>query len=412
MPSFSDANGIMMDAMLSVGRPAVRPTAVGAVVFVGACALPWVGLLDAEQIGDTHVYRRYGEAMLDGKLPYRDLYVEYPPGALPTFVAPALAGDHYTTVFKLLMVALGVATVALVVATLTRIGAETRDLYAAALVVGLAPALLGPVFLINFDLWPAALSAAALSLLASRRYALALALLGVATTAKVYAVVLLPLALVFAARRAGRRAALWAGAAFGAAVAMIVLPFVVVAAGGVGFDLLVALRRPLQIESLGSSILLALHALGLYDPTVNSDYNSQNLGGTLPHVVATLSGVLQLAALGAVWTVFARKRPRMPALLLASAAALAASLCFAKVLSPQFMVWLVPVVALAVQGAGVLAVALLGIALALTHVWFPARYGDLVELGDIAWVVLLRNLALFALFLVLLSRLRREPLAA
>ena len=389
--------------------PALRAAVLGAVVYVGACSLPWVGLFDRDQIGDTHLYRSYGEAILDGELPYRDFYVEYPPAALPIFVAPGLTGDHYATVFKILMVVLGVAAVAVVVSGMRGAGARTGDLYRSALVVALAPALLGPVFLINYDLWPALLTAAALALLVGRRELLALAMLGVATAAKVYPIVLLPLALVWVARRSGLGAARNAGLAFIAALGTIVLPFVVLATGGVGFDLLVALRRPLQIESLGSSVLLGLHSLGAYEPSVNSDYNSQNLGGALPRGVSIVSTLLEVGALALVWLTFARRRAREEALVLACAAAVTAAVCFAKVLSPQFLVWLVPVVALATRSAGSAGLVLFASSLALTHVWFPTRYGDLVALGNVAWVVLLRNLVLVTLFAWLLVRLRREP---
>ena len=33
------------------------------------------------QIIDTPVYERYGEAILDGQVPYRDFDLEYPPAA-------------------------------------------------------------------------------------------------------------------------------------------------------------------------------------------------------------------------------------------------------------------------------------------------------------------------------------------
>ena len=48
-------------------------------------------LLRREQIVDTPVYESYGDAMERGQVPYRDFAVEYPPGALPVFVVPALA---------------------------------------------------------------------------------------------------------------------------------------------------------------------------------------------------------------------------------------------------------------------------------------------------------------------------------
>ncbi|MDQ3822863.1 MAG: hypothetical protein M3321_06445, partial [Actinomycetota bacterium] len=89
--------------------------AVAGAVFVAACALPNAGLLDEGQVGDTPQYREKGAAVLRGDVPYRDVYLEYPPGAIPVFVAPALGDDaHYATRFKLLMVGLGLATVGLV----------------------------------------------------------------------------------------------------------------------------------------------------------------------------------------------------------------------------------------------------------------------------------------------------------
>ena len=50
-----------------------------------------VGFYEREQIVDTPVYESYGEAIADGEVPYRDFAVEYPPGALPVFLVPALA---------------------------------------------------------------------------------------------------------------------------------------------------------------------------------------------------------------------------------------------------------------------------------------------------------------------------------
>jgi len=84
-----------------------------------------------------------------------------------------------------------------------------------------------------------------------------------------------------------------------------------------------------------------------------------------------------------------------------AAAATAAFVGFGKVLSPQFLVWLVPLVPLVRGRRGVAAAAMLVTALLLTQAWFPRHYWDYVYEGDRAWVVLARDVALVALVAVL-----------
>ncbi|MBW3592562.1 MAG: hypothetical protein KY396_02615, partial [Actinobacteria bacterium] len=93
-------------------------------------------------------------------------------------------------------------------------------------------------------------------------------------------------------------------------------------------------------------------------------------------------------------------------LVAASAAAVVAFVAWGKVLSPQFLVWLVPLVPLVGGGAGLTAGALLAAALVVTQLWFPFRYWDVVALEPAAWLVLGRNALLVALFAVLLAAIR------
>ena len=92
-----------------------------------------------------------------------------------------------------------------------------------------------------------------------------------------------------------------------------------------------------------------------------------------------------------------------------SAAALVAFVALGKVLSPQFLIWLVPAVPLVGGIRGLRASALLAVALVLTQLWFPSRYWDLArELDPLpSTLVLLRDLVLVAV-LVVLVRDRRE----
>jgi hypothetical protein len=89
-----------------------------------------------------------------------------------------------------------------------------------------------------------------------------------------------------------------------------------------------------------------------------------------------------------------------------SAAAVCAFIAFGKVLSPQFLLWLIPLVPLVRGRRGLAAIGLLTIALGLTQVWFPRRYWDYVYAFKGADIVLARNLALVALLAVLVWPVR------
>jgi Glycosyltransferase family 87 len=371
-------------------------------------ALLHTGLWSGTQIIDTPVYERYGEAILDGQVPYRDFDLEYPPAALPAFVLPALAeqGD-YDSAFELLMWACAVGAVVALGLALAAVDAGTPRLYGAICFLALAPLALGTVVLSRYDLWPAALTIAALAAFVGRRERIGFGLLGLAVAAKIYPLVLLPLVLVWAAKRRGTRE-LWIGlGCFVGVLALCFVPFLILSAGGVAHSIGTQLGRPLQLESLGASFLLAAHQLGLYDATVESSHGSQNLAGPLPDTIASLQTAFQLAAVGVVWAVFAARGQGREGLLTAGAASVAAFIAFGKVLSPQFLIWLLPLVPAVAGTGGLAACALLFVALVTTQLWFPFRYWDVVALEPVGWLVLVRDLLLVGLYAILLFALSR-----
>ena len=378
------------------------------------------GFFANDPIVDTPVYERYGAAMADGELPYRDFEVEYPPGALPVFLIPALgdpSSDTFRVRFETLMAFFGQAMIVCLAVALVALGASRAWLIGALCFAALAPLALGPVVLSRFDLWPAALTAAALCALVTGRLRLGHVALGAAIVAKLYAAVLAPLAVVYVWRREGRREALVCAGFMLGVVLLVFLPFVVVAPGGVWDSLWNQASRPLQIESLGAGVLLVAHHVFGSGTTVESSHGSQNLAGRWPEVFAVGQTVLQAATLLATWILFARGPANPSRLLLASAAALVAFVSLGKVLSPQFLIWLIPVIPLVAGRRGLTATALLAAALVLTQLWFPYRYWELaLELGTLeSWLVLARDLALVALFAFLVWGLRdrdSERLAA
>ena len=380
----------------------------GLVLLTLATTVPNVQFLDERNVGDTQLYHTYGQNIREGKLPYADFYMEYPPGAIPAFVAPTLGeDDRYASHSKWIQWLLAAACVVLVAVAVAATGRGASSVYLATGAVALAPVALGRVTFTRFDFWPAALTALALALLARRRHRSGGAALAVATAAKIYPVVLLPLALGLAWRQGGRSKVRELLVVYAIVLAGIVLPFAVLGLGGVGHSLLEQLRRPLQVESLSSSVLLAAGQLGFYEPTVITSYGSQNLDGNLPAALALLAALGGLLALGWIWLAFARG-PAAPAdLLAAAAAAVLAFVVLGKVLSPQYLIWLVPLVPLVRGARGVAASALLGAAMVLTQLWFPSRYWELVAFDALpSWLLLARDLTLLALLALLLWPVR------
>ncbi len=397
-------------------RQRIAAIGVGALaLFLVAWLLLHQGFWSRSAITDVPLYERYGEAMVRGLVPYRDFAVEYPPGALPVFALPTAGEgtDGYRHVFELLMWLCGAGALAAMLVALRALGRRLGSLAAALLFAALAPLLLGSVVLSRFDLLPAALTAAALAALLTGRERVGCAALGLGAAAKVYPAVLLPLALAYVWRRRGRREALLGAGAFAGVVAAFVLPFALVAPGGLWDSFSVHATRGLQIESLGASVMLAAHQVAGLDLTVVSSSGSQNLSGGAADVLAALQTLLQLSAVVAIWVAFARGPADRERLVRYSAAALCAFVALGKVLSPQFLIWLLPIVPLVRGRRGAAASALLGASALLTQLWFPSRYWDLAD--DLAaapsWFALMRNLVLLALVAVLVSP-RREAAAA
>ena len=355
-----------------------------------------------------HLYGIYADRFLSGDLPYRDLFVEYPPGAFAVFLPPAvLPGGAYNFAFKSLMALCGLAALFAVLLALATLGVRGRRLYAVAGLFALSPIAVGPISLNTYDLFPAALTAGALAALLRRRDLLAFGLLGLAVTAKLYPLVLVPPAAAYVWTVAGRRRALRSLLVFGGVVTLVVGPFAVLTPGGLWDSFHAQSSRGLQIESLGGAVLLAAHRLGLYDATVvrgSTGAVTRDLAGSFADTTATIMSVLQLAAVAAVWALYARA-PRDPQrLALAFAAATAGFLVFNRFLSPQYLVWLIPLVLLVSGRSGTAAGTLLATSLVLGQIWF-FHYRDVFALDRIVWLVVARDAALVGLFAGLAARL-------
>jgi uncharacterized membrane protein len=389
-----------------------------AAVFTGSFMLLHHSFWGRHQLVDTPLYEAYADSVRAGDVPYANFRLEYPPGALAAFMAPELTSvpgrfGTYGHAFEKWMAGCGIAMTLLVALALARLSADPRHVLGALALVAVSPLLLGPVLLSRFDLLPAMLTVGALAALVWGRPRIGVVVLAAAGATKLYPLVALPVVLLWVARTRGRREAAICGAAGAVTLTAFFAPFAVVSPAGLSHSLAVQASRPLQVESLGATFLVVLHHLAGFHVTLHEDHGSKNILGATAGAIGGVATLLQLAALLLVGVLFARGPTDRDRLALAFAASVTAFVTFGKVLSPQYMIWLVPLVPLVPGPARWKAGALLAAALVLTQLWFPDRYGqyaDHLRLTE-SLLVLARDLVLVAVFAVLVRALRPGRLA-
>jgi hypothetical protein len=381
------------------------PTTV--LLAIGGFVVSWLvihhGWFTRGQLLDTTVYAHYAHLMKAGRLPYRDFAEVYPPLALPVFLIPGLiAGKYwggYNQVFQLGMLACGLFAVGLAAFVLARQKISAKRLAAAVALGALTPLLMGSVILSRYDLWPAALTIAAVVAIYYGRHRTGFVLLGLGFAAKAFPIVILPIAMIYVWRTESRRKALICLAAFVAVVVVCFLPFVILSPHGVWASIQGQTGRPLQIESLGAAIWLAAHQLLGTHLSLYFTHGSDNLNGHPAMQFATAMGVIQALAVLGVWVVFAAGRATRERLLVAAAAAVCAFVVFDVVLSPQYLIWLAPLVMLVPGRRGLVAIGLLALSMGLTQIWFPLHFDQLKLFHPLqSWAVIGRDLVLVALF--------------
>jgi hypothetical protein len=356
---------------------------------------------------DTVEYARYAHNILvRGLFPYRDFAVEYPPLALPVFVIPSMIAGRYFSgymeIFGLVMAACGVLAAGFAVLVLAAQRVSTRRLIAGVALVALAPLMLGAVLLSRYDLFPTMLTIAALAALFFGWERSGFVLLALGTAAKAYPVVIVPIAAVYVWRTVGARRAIVCGAVFAAVLLVCFLPFVILAPHGIWEAIHGQASRPPQIESLAAAVFLAAHQLIGTHLHLYFTHSSDNIDGHPAQEFADVISALQLVALVLVWLFFACGPATKQRLLTAATAAVCAFIVFDRVLSPQYLIWLAPLVVTVTGKRGASAMAMLALAMCMTQIWYPLNFLQLKQFHPLeSWAVVGRDLTLLALFVTL-----------
>jgi uncharacterized membrane protein len=383
----------------------VRRDAAAALALLAAgwALTLWVMPWSDVSFNDLPVYLAFAEPVLDGALPYRDIAFEYPPLAVPALTLPALAGTDYETfrwAFALWTLAGGAAMVLLCGALARATGGDARR---AMLAAALMPVLCGALVRTHFDVFPVVALLAGLVLLCRERPVAGLVVLGVGGMLKVFPLVAVPVALAWLVRRGHRREA-WRGAVACAAVlAVLAAATVAVSPSGAADAVRFHADRPLQIESSPALVLIGLDSVGLGEAEHVGSHRSD---GIEHPASGALTALFMTALLGAVGLLTLRAGTSPRDLVAASLAAVVAFAVLGKVLSPQFIVWAVPLGALAFAWRRPLLAAVVALAAVLTLVEFPAHYIDVVQRDPAAVVlVAVRNLLLIGALALTLREL-------
>jgi hypothetical protein len=316
--------------------------------------------------GDVAEYRQYAEAFWLHQPRFRALPVEYPPLAILPFTLTLLPPlPDPLGVFECWMGALVMAGYVWFRRYVSR---ERAVIYAAYLILGAAATVLA-----RFDLFPALATLLALWATQRRRFTLAYVLLAVGVLLKLYPAFLVPLVAIEqwrvlgagAGDRGGARrrrhaaaAARWpdlrqvvrqpdlrqVASGLGLCLGIVAVGFGIAAllspVGALsGFSY--AGTRPLQIESTPASLLWLGTLVGLPAHTIYT-YHSLNYVGPLDGVLERLSMVALIAGCLVVYWRQWRRR-------LDVGRAFVACLCVVivanKIFSPQYLIWILPLVA-------------------------------------------------------------------
>jgi hypothetical protein len=363
---------------------------------------------------DLDFYFGYVQRAANGDVPYRDFAIEYPPAAWLLMRAPGTTDwVAYVHRFAWIATALEAAAFALFLAIAWQLSPRRFWLVAATYVVTTTllreflPTRLdgGLLFLLMLWAWLTLVSGQAAMTTAR---GLAYGVLGVATSYKLAPALMLPFALAHDSRRA-RGGELWMlllSFAVGAAV-----PFILIwpASGAASFGFLTYhIERGLEIESVWATLLWPARWFGQPLSAAHVE-NTIELIGPAARTLALLSGAVALGA--TAWCLAAdRARPWRGSAVIVGALGLSVFVVLSKVLSPQYFVWMLPLLAVAgteaLESDGAFrwwCAGLVGVA-ALTSVIYPRFFLAVTEMRPLGFLLLFSRNALLIALIASLAR--------
>ncbi len=355
--------------------------------------------------GDLRKYEQWAKILVGNQLnAYSEVSIEYPPGILPFLVATEsirFPGTDFYHTFVWVMLLLDVAGFIGVLLLHRR----WRSTLGAWVWIAAVP-LLGPIVYLRLDLIPAVATIWAMERASVGHWGAAGGWFGFGAVAKVYPAFLILPALEVVPRY--RRFLL----GLVAISALFIFPFVL---SGAGSDLARDVlgyhsHRGVHVESTWGFLLLLATKFG-YSMYPNFQFGANEAISGVSDILKTVGSYSSLAALIVGWRAVARyvDTGALPLLAAGMFGLLSLLMFFGTVFSPQFVVWLIPLSAVALSHPldrrlrwPLLSITLIAV---LTHLVFPLTIDDVLapfyvgrfETGSDAGLIVLgvRNFMVF-----------------
>ena len=343
------------------------------------------------------LYFNDASKILNGLVPYRDFTFEYPPLAAVFFLIPRLITSKYSTYSilyhaeVLIFLILGLIVLFAVARRLGKAPWKLLSVYSIGVLA------VGPIIGEQFDIFAAVMTLFAVYFFWLGKTKTSWMFLALGTMIKLYPVLIAPVFLFYYLRN-NQFTRIWQGViCFAGTCLVILLPNLITGPANLAKLAEYHLNRGLQLESIYSTVLLVASKLGLISVSVDFYSGSWHIISPAAETLARMSTYLLALALVIVYVlIYKQIRPgksqfsRIGAYLLLVFLTL---LIFSKVLSPQYIIWLLPLLPLLFVGWRSLIWTIFVLVGILTYYVFPIRYLDLIKLDTGVTIVLfIRNI--------------------
>jgi uncharacterized membrane protein len=368
--------------------------------------------LYSTQFSAVGIYFDYASDVLNGKLPYRDFAFEYPPLSLLFFILPKLLSPSwqvFSVYFQAEVLIFELAGLVLTYLIARRLGKAPWTLLS---VYSIAILAVGPIIGQQYDIIPAITTLLALYYFWLGHHKVAWVFLALGTMIKLYPALLAPIFLIIYLRN-GEYRRIWSGLSVFALCCLLILsPFLIIGPSNLLSLFDYHSLRGIQLESTYGAILLVAQKLGWTTVTLVFNYGSWNFNGNLANIFSQLSTpIMAIYLLGCyifIYTQVRAGKSQFTRLGCYALLVILVTLITSKVLSPQYIIWLIPVLALILGRLRYYVWLLFLFMGGLTYYLFPLHYAGLMAFSTTeAAVLCIRNVLLIVIAVLAVLSLRR-----